>query len=209
MLNSASLGVILLLFFLIVPIVIRVVNEKSKVMKGFAYVKKKEITEILTWASAFDVHSSAKSLKLLAETSKDKVYEIMKMQQEKKKENDNKHSQKAELEKNNKLRNLIRNIFKFDDENSPVERKDTDEIENSLVEKKTFHESRGSQQASKPSEKDGKPNVENFESPDSHKEGSSVNDSVLPLNAILDIPKEVNEEKIFQKRKKESLAKIE
>ncbi len=121
----------MVLFFVILPIVFRVVDEKSKVMKGLAYVKKSEIEDILSWASAFDVRSSAKSLKLLSETRKDKVYEIMMLEKEKHNSTAKKEETKVSTtdNKTEKLRDLIRNIFKFDDEDGQQEEKKDDYVE--------------------------------------------------------------------------------
>jgi len=135
-LNAISLGFIIILFFVMLPIVFRVVSEKSKVMKGFAYVKKSEIADILNWASAFDIRSSSKSLKLLAETRKDKVYEIMTMEKEKKAALLAKKDEapSGEAVRTNKLRDLIRNIFKFDNEEQKEEKKEEEleGLDNSL-----------------------------------------------------------------------------
>lgn len=202
------------------PIVLRVVREKSTVMKGFAYVTKKEIIDIMNWASAFNVRYSAKSLKLLAETRKDKIYEIMQMQNEKEMAKESK-GQESEIVKTKKLRTLIRNLFKFDDE-GPEDKEEVEGMgfENSLPElhssqfdmQKDQSHNDSSKMRSKmmPVEEEGdlsKSDKKPLESPQN-------NDSILPLDpnqSMLppDAKKQDTEEKILHKRKKESLSKID
>ncbi len=206
-----SLGVIVILFFLVVPIIITVVSEKSKVMKGFAYITKKEITEIINWASAFDIRSSAKSLKLLAETRKDKVYALMQMQKEKKQAKEEKQ-QSVEVEKSNKLRTLIRTIFKFEDDVSPPHRRDEEglEFENSLPAPGEYS---GEQLDRIPVEDEDEPDLlgdpVEAKIPIKEPDEPNLNDSKLPLDATAEQKQKHDNDKLLQKRKKQSLAMIE
>ena len=213
---------IVILFVLVVPIVIKVVREKSIVMKGFAYVTKKEIADIMSWASAFNVRYSAKSLKLLAETRKDKVYEIMQMQNEKQQSKEYK-TQVGEVERTNKLRTLIRNLFKFEDETTPNIAAKEDEpqgFEGNLPEIKSSQKDQIDKSISD-SLTMPKPIPEEVEDEQSKgKNGDSLvppllpnqnNDSALQLdpNEGGASAKQLDEEKILHKRRKESLSQID
>eukprot|EP00826_Nyctotherus_ovalis_P040290 TRINITY_DN395_c0_g4_i3.p1 TRINITY_DN395_c0_g4~~TRINITY_DN395_c0_g4_i3.p1 ORF type:complete len:407 (+),score=125.75 TRINITY_DN395_c0_g4_i3:1619-2839(+) len=191
---------VIAIFFLVVPIVIKVVREKSVVMAGFAYVTKKEIGEIIEWASVFDVHLKKVSFKLLAETRKEKVLEIMKIDNEEHtvKEDKKDPEDGQEQDKSSRLRNLIRNVFKFGD-NSPKESKEEDQAGfDSYLSKKQYSHEDPVEHSTDNMSKAAKKNEE-------EKKEENQEDSILPLN----IKPVFDEEEIICRRKKESLSKID
>ena len=174
------------LFFFIIPIVTRVVKEKSIVMKGFAYITKKEILDILNWAKLFDVNNGhIKSFKVLAENAKLKVYELMKMEDNKDSKS-GKHIKEEdkdqEQNKKDKLRSLVKSIFKF--ETKQKNEKDDNRFDNDFLEEK----------------KQINDDIE----------FSMQNESLVSMEPIKpEIKLEINEEKIIRKQKKINLAKID
>ena len=226
----------MILFFVILPIVFRVVNEKSKVMKGFAYVKKKEIGDILSWASAFDIKSSFKSLKLLAENRKEKVYEMMNSQKEKqvsviisKKEEPVPEPEvvipedpaETEAQRSMKLRDLIRKMFKFEaeeDKKQPALPVDSATAQNngtadagSVSGMVALNDSKNGIEEADPSPKNLNPSKDNLSKGNNgntppNEEPSSVLDPIMKEEKGKE---ESFDEKIYLQRKKQSLARTE
>ncbi len=198
-------------------------------MKGFAYVTKKEIVDIMNWASAFNVRSSAKSLKLLAETRKDKVYAIMQMQNEKEHSKEEKTQPSGEMERARKLRTLIRNLFKFEEEGTPEHKKEDDLLgfENSLPEGNRSsvddlvdtpaHLEDASPCSPSRMDRASQPKLLEDDDDQTHSKSPleptpKADESASPLDPNApgsDGTKKFDEEKIIHKRKKDSLSKIE
>jgi len=203
---------VIIIFLFIVPIVIKVVREKSMVMTGFAYVTKKEIDEIISWALVFDVRSTKMTFKLLAENRKDKVYEIIKMDNEEHtiKEDKKEVDEGQKVCKSSKLRNLIRSVFKFGD-SSPKDDKEEDQagFDSYLSKKQYTHEDPHDYFTDDTSKNPMKNRIEKDEDKSGKKEDDHE-DSMLSLNPNKkEIKTPFDQEEIIYMRKKESLSKID